>query len=247
MEPSILYEDSDMLVVDKPAGMVVNRASTVTAPTLEDWAASRLSAITSRSQGPRDPAIRVEFASRNGIVHRLDKDTSGVLVIAKHEAAFERLKQQFQDRTVAKQYIALVHGRMDAPVGTIHAPVGRLPWARTKFGVFAGGRDAKTLYEAKKGYRNPVTGKPLTLLTVKPHTGRTHQIRVHLRYINHPIVSDHLYGGRKQYQLDRQFCPRMFLHAEHLTCNQPTTGTLLTITSELAPDLQQVLSTLEVQ
>lgn len=225
MAPKIIFEDDSLLVIDKPAGVVVNRAESQKGETLEDWAAQK--------------GIAVE---RSGIVHRLDKDTSGILVIGKTPEAFENLKDQFKSREVVKKYLALVHGKVIPAEGTINAPIERNPFNRRHFGVFPGGREATTDY---KVYNNYNDYKNYTLLELTPHTGRTHQIRVHLKYINHPIVSDPIYGGRKNYQADLKFCPRLFLHATYLRIKHPQTGETLEFNSSLPSDLQAVVDSLQ--
>ncbi len=194
MIPQVVFEDDSILVVDKPAGLVVNRAETQKEETLEDWAADKF------------------------IVHRLDKDTSGLLIIAKTTEALENLQSQFKNRGVTKKYLALVHGVLEPEEGTINAPIERSPFNRKHFGVFPGGRAAET------GYKTICHAGEFSLLEVTPKTGRTHQIRVHLKYLGHPIVSDPIYGGRKNFQADKKFCPRLFLHAAYLKFNHPATG-----------------------
>ena len=229
MAPKIIFEDDNILVIDKPSGLVVNRADTTgQIETLQDWIDSKYSMFGEE-----------EFASRSGIVHRLDKDTSGILVIAKTPEAFTNLKNQFKGREVVKKYLALAHGKVEPSEGTINAPIERSPFNRMHFGVFPGGREAQTAYKTNKTYTS------YTLLELTPHTGRTHQIRVHLKYINHPIVSDPIYGGRKNYQADLKFCPRLFLHAAYLRIKHPVTGEVLEFNSPLPSDLDTVLKLLK--
>ncbi len=249
---SIIFEDEAFLVIEKPSGLVVNRADTTgKAETIQDWAEIHLSLRAGAKQSvikdeqriassftPRND-IEVEFLSRSGIVHRLDKDTSGLLVIAKTPGAFENLKNQFKERTTVKKYLALVHGAVEPPSGKINAPIARSPYNRMHFGIFPGGREAITEYRVIKLLSYKV--EKYSLLELIPHTGRTHQIRVHMKYINHPVVSDPIYGGRKNYQNDLEFCPRLFLHAFYLKLNHPLTGKVLEFESELAMDLNSVL------
>lgn len=202
-DPKIVFEDDDILVIDKPSGLVVNQAET--------WVGDKF------------------------IVHRLDKDTSGLLIIAKTLPALENLQTQFKNREVVKKYLALVHGKVEPAEGTINAPIERNPFNRKHFGIFPGGREAVTSYKSYKSY------KTYTLLELTPRTGRTHQIRVHLKYINHPIVSDPIYGGRKNLQADQQFCPRLFLHATYLKIKHPASGEVLEFASPLPPPLAKVL------
>lgn len=223
LSPKIIFENDDFLVIDKPYGITVNDAeSNKNQETIQKWINTR--------QNKGSTLVSTEFYEKSGIVHRLDKDTSGVLVIAKTEEAYLNLKSQFQNRTTVKKYFALVHGLVEPPTGTINAPIERNPFNRMQYGVFPGGREAITTYKSLTAF------KSLTLLEVTPKTGRTHQIRVHLKYINHPIVSDPIYGGRKQIREDLKFCPRLFLHAASLTILGQT------FESPLPDDLQNVLN-----
>lgn len=213
--PKIIYEDKSLLSLDKPSGWTVD--------TLRDWLKDNF-----------NYPISQEFELRSGIVHRLDKDTSGVILVAKDKDTFEKLQKEFAERQVKKTYIALVHGKLEPKEGTIDQPVGRLPWKRTKFGVWQGGRPAITKYKVEKYYDKE--GEHFSLLELYPQTGRTHQIRVHLKYLGHPIVSDPLYAGRKTNRQDRKWCPRLFLHAQNISINS------MTFKSELPKDLQSVLN-----
>ncbi|MEZ4518810.1 MAG: RluA family pseudouridine synthase [Chloroflexota bacterium] len=182
---------------------------------------------------------------RPGIVHRLDKDTSGIIIAAKHDRALWYLQRQFKQRTIAKRYIALVHGHIQPPEALIDAPIGRDPKHRKRMAVVTGKqkvgrggpftRPAQTRYSAHTYYDGP-----FTLLDCRPHTGRKHQIRVHLAYINYPIVGDTVYGRRK----DRANLDRHFLHAAELTFRRPSDGQEITVTAELPPDLQSFLDSL---
>lgn len=245
---TILLEDDYLLVIDKPSGVVVNRAESVKVQTVQDWMdetykisnlKNQISKITIENQ--TDPLV--EFISRSGVVHRLDKETSGVLLLSKNPEIFEKLKEQFKNRTVAKKYQALVHGRVEPEKASVDAPIGRLPWNRTRFGVFTGGREAQTDYEVLGHYESP-SKEPLTLLSLTPHTGRTHQIRVHMQYVGHPLVGDELYAGRKRSRDDREWCPRIFLHARELSFEHPVIGKRITVESQLPEELRTVLDTL---
>ncbi|MFH1833271.1 MAG: RluA family pseudouridine synthase [Candidatus Levyibacteriota bacterium] len=176
----------------------------------------------------------------------MDKETSGILIVAKTPIAFVNLQAQFKERKVKKIYIALVHGKVEPSVGEIVVPVGRLPWNRKRFGVIAGGREAKTKYRVLRtmNYELSKNKESLTLLELSPETGRTHQIRVHLKYINHPIFSDPLYGGRKVSRNDRKVLPRVFLHAAKISFFHPKTGELISFESELQKELSDFLKKL---
>ncbi|MBI3379239.1 RluA family pseudouridine synthase [Candidatus Gottesmanbacteria bacterium] len=239
MQIPIIFEDDSFLVIDKPAGVVVNKAESVKVETIQDWAEKKLKVKSEKLKVTEE----TDFYSRAGIVHRLDKDTSGLLIIAKNPQAFFTLQQQFKERQIAKKYKTLVHGNVVPGEGEIKASVGRLPWNRERFGVLPGGREAMTFYKSLKSLKSP-KGEILTLLEVTPHTGRTHQIRIHLKYLGHPVVSDSFYAGRKTFRWDVKFCPRLFLHAQYLKFSHPVSDKVLEFDSKLPQDLQDVLDTL---
>lgn len=227
------------MVIDKPSGVVVNRAQTNRGETIQDWIEKIRNKKEDRRKIEIKSEIDKEFESRSGIVHRLDKDTSGLLVIAKTPESFANLKNQFKNRETLKKYLALVHGKVEPAVGTVNAPIERNPFNRMHFGIFPGGREAVTDYKSYKNYNG------YTLLEVTPKTGRTHQIRVHLKHLGHPVVSDPIYGGRKQSKQDLTRCPRLFLHAAFLKIKHPATGASLEFESPLPADLQKVLDGLQ--
>ncbi len=233
MTPQIIFEDDYLLVVDKPAGMVVNKAETTRAgETVQEWVEKYLKLKAPISNDN-------DFYNRAGIVHRTDKETSGLLLIAKTPEAFANLQAQFKNRQVKKKYLALVHGKVIPEEGEINAPVGRLPWNRERFGVMPGGREAVTKYKVLSiKYK---AKEPLSLLEITPETGRTHQIRVHLKYLGFPIVGDSFYAGRKQARDDRKFCPRVFLHAGSLSFTHPVTNEKLEFSSDLPGELKKLL------
>ena len=231
MTPRIIYEDESILVVVKPSGWITNDATTTTTqPTIQNWLHLNLKFSINN------------FQFRNGIVHRLDKETSGILLVAKTVNAFEELQRQFKERLVSKTYIALVHGKTSHPAGVISEPVGRLPWRRDRFGVLAGGRDAITEYKSLSQYT--IYDIPYTLLELKPKTGRTHQIRIHLKHIGHPIVADEFYAGRKTARNDRKWCPRLFLHAGSISFIHPISKKKVSFKAELPTDLSTSLEQL---
>ena len=233
--PEIIFEDGYLLVLDKPPGWIVNDAETVkNQPTVQSWL---------RKNFHREAGYSFSQLLRSGIVHRLDKETSGVLLVAKTLDSFENLQRQFKERRVKKTYIALVHGLVEEKEGIIEASVGRLPWRRDRFGVLPGGREAKTGYKTMKQYDNKGLGK-FSLLGLYPETGRTHQIRIHLKYIDHPIVSDEFYAGRKTARNDRKWCPRLFLHAGEIEFIHPKSGKKVHFKSELLEDLKSALNSL---
>ncbi len=232
-DPKIIFEDESFFVVEKPSGWITDSAATTKGqPVIQEWVAENF-------QFPIN-----NFQFRNGIVHRLDKETSGLLLIAKTNAALEDLQRQFKDRLVHKTYVALVHGKVEPSEGIINEPVGRLPWRRDRFGVMAGGRDAVTEYSVISNFQLPISNENLTLLELKPKTGRTHQIRIHLKHLGFPIVSDEFYAGRKTARHDRKWCSRLFLHAGGITFLNPLSKKKMDFTSDLTPDLREVLEKL---
>ena len=246
MKLSIIYQDNDIVVVNKPAGMAVHKGVAEKGETLADWLAEKF---------PEMKMVGDEPELRPGIVHRLDKDTSGVLVAARNQKSFEFLKNQFQKREVVKKYLALVEGELknnlptgQAGNGVIDLPIGR---SRSDFrkklvsdnakGV---SREAITEYKVLERFgsvRHSMsnTGRPYTLVEAYPKTGRTHQIRVHFKAVGHPIVCDSLYGGK------RMTCPfglaRHFLHANFLEFVSPS-GAKLKLEADLPEDLEKVLA-----
>ncbi len=219
----ILYEDDQVAVVDKPAGMVVHPALGHTSGTLVNAVLARWPGIATFSE-----------PDRAGIVHRLDKETSGVILIAKTAEALEQLRAQFKTRAVKKHYIALVEGMPQTPEGLIDAPIGRDPQQRKRMAVSRDGREASTEYRVRETYAYH------SLLDVYPQSGRTHQIRVHLAFIGCPVVGDNVYGPRKQ----RIKMKRYFLHAAAITFIQPATGETLSVESPLPASLRNVLEKL---
>ena len=189
-----------------------------------------------------DYPLKGDREFRDGIVHRLDKETSGILLIAKTKEAFERLQAEFKGREVKKTYIALLHGKVTPTEGEISATVGRLPWRRDRFGVIPGGRESKSLYKVLNFYPGNNAGH--SLVEFHPQTGRTHQIRIHSKYIGHAIVADEFYAGRKTARNDRLWCPRLFLHASSIKFIHPETEKEIEFKSELPQDLSDVLTKL---
>lgn len=230
--PKIIFDDPNFFVVEKPSGWISNEAGTTTTqPVIQTW-------IKENYKYP----LNGSWEARDGLVHRLDKETSGLLLIAKNKEVFENLQSQFKERLVQKTYIALVHGRLNTMQGEINETVGRLPWRRDRFGILPGGREATTIYKVTDFYK--LEKDEFTLLELTPKTGRTHQIRIHLKHIGHPIVSDDFYAGRKTSKKDRKWCPRLFLHAGVITFIHPVTGKNVSFESQLPLDLRETLETL---
>ncbi len=231
--PQILHDTNDYFVVSKPAFWVVNDAATAHGnQTVQNWISNNF-----------DFPLAHDTAHRNGIVHRLDKETSGVLLIAKTYQAFEDLQNQFLERTTSKVYKALVHGKLLGG-GTVTMPIARSTKNRTKFGVSLIGREAETKFEVTHVYSKQ-KGDDYSELLLYPKTGRTHQIRVHMHYIHHPIVSDPLYLGKGLLLKDNEWCSRMFLHAFKLTFHDPSTRKEITVEAPLPDDLAQALRSMK--
>ena len=227
----VVYEDDSILVVSKPSGLVVNRSETWKGETLQGWLEDYLD------------LGGIGIGGRAGVVHRLDKGTSGLLVVAKTEEAFDSLQAQFKDRGVKKRYLALAYGAVSPKGGIIDAPLSRNPRHRRKMAVVEGGRAAITHFEVKRYLKQ---GKqPLTFLEVAPKTGRTHQIRAHLAAFGNPLVGDILYGGRRRGRQGQEWCPRLFLHASYLGFRHPGTAHWVEFESGLPSELADVLGRLE--
>ena len=232
IELPIVYQDSDVAVVDKPAGMVVHPAAGHDSGTLVNALLHHV-----------DDLSGIGGEKRPGIVHRLDRGTSGLMVVAKHDAAHQELSRQFHDREVEKEYVALVWGEVQAG-RRIEDPIGRDPNDRKRMSNRAR-RSREAVTRIVRVYHvNPA----LSLAQIAIHTGRTHQIRVHLSGIGHPIVGDALYGGvRRRVQADIRDVGKLtrpFLHASKLAFTHPTDGRRMTFESELPPDLKSVLDAL---
>ena len=236
LDLEILHEDKDCLVINKPVGMVVHPGDggTYLTGTVANAVMSKVDA------GVGEPM-------RPGIVHRLDKDTSGILLIAKTQEAYENFVDQFKTRKVEKHYLALVWGQMEHVEGIIDSPMGRSVNDRKKMAVSRQGKPAITQYKVKK-LCELADEKLVSLLDVEIFTGRTHQIRVHMAAIDHPVVMDDIYGDRRRnkkffeaYRLRRQF-----LHAWKLSFVSPSSGEKLNITAEIPEDLETILSSLQV-
>jgi 23S rRNA pseudouridine1911/1915/1917 synthase len=224
----ILYEDEYLAVLSKPAGLVVHPAPGHADGTLVN------ALLYSMEDLPG-----VGGVARPGIVHRLDRDTSGLMVIAKNDEAMARLQEMVKERELKRIYLALVHGVPQTRYGTIEAPIGRDPWNRKKMAVRAeGSRAAVTRFEVLKQF------KQASLLQVELITGRTHQIRVHMAYIGHPVVGDPKYGV--QGQLERELgLERQFLHAHRVSFTHPLSGLEMTFEDALPADLEEALLKLE--
>jgi 23S rRNA pseudouridine1911/1915/1917 synthase len=272
----VLFEDQDIVVIAKPGGMVTNRARSLSSPTLQDWFDSYVQGTSFPNDWqkllPEDFSDEYGtpeeiFSERQGMVHRLDKDTSGVMVFAKHPGSLLNLLTQFRTRGVQKEYVALVHGKFRVEQGMISAPLARSRTNRQKFAIDIEGRAAVTQYSTEKTFEGfewkelsekageaAVTIKKearlynagFSLVRCLPKTGRTHQIRVHLAHEQHPIVGDEKYVGRRRTKIDPLWCPRQFLHAAALEFTHPRTQERVRFVAELPEDLKQVIGFLAV-
>ncbi|HSF48886.1 MAG TPA: 23S rRNA pseudouridine(1911/1915/1917) synthase RluD [Burkholderiales bacterium] len=224
----VVFEDASLIVIDKPAGLVVHPGS-------GNWESTLLNALLYRAP---------ELASlpRAGIVHRLDKDTSGLLVVARTEAARASLSSQLAERTIKREYLALVHGEV-AGSGIVEGAIGRHPTARTRMTVLARGKPARTHYSVRARFAG------CTIVALELESGRTHQIRVHMQSIGHPVVGDPVYGGKPRAQSAHVRAalaafPRQALHAERLSITHPATGERLIWRSLLPKDMRELIAAL---
>src|SRR4030042_2637565 len=254
MKLKIIFEDSQILIVDKPTRLVVNRSETIREETLQDQLSEHFNLENDLGIG-----------DRAGIVHRLDRETSGLLIVAKTQKDFDFMQKQFKDRNVAKEYVALVHGLVKDESGSIVGDIGRIG-KFGKFGVTVNGREARSDFEVVSRFSfkkdklerllhssgNLLLSKPrinylkqnaifYTLLRLFPKTGRTHQVRVHLKSIGHPVVSDLIYTPKKLIKFDINWCPRLFLHAQTLEFFHPKTKKKVRFTSDLPKDLKDAI------
>jgi 23S rRNA pseudouridine1911/1915/1917 synthase len=223
----ILYEDEDLAVIYKPAGIVVHPAPGHLDDTLVHGLLLKLRSLSG-----------VGGELRPGIVHRLDKDTSGVMLVAKNDFAHKKLTQDFKERRVEKEYLAIVYGKLTQKEGTLDFPIGRHPVQRKKMAVLKEGRQAITKYKVLRLF------KKATLVLAKPLTGRTHQLRVHFSHIGHPILGDPIYGGLKP---DVPRPERLMLHAYRISFEHPRTGAHLTFTKDPPEDFERYLKLLETE
>ncbi len=219
----IIYENDDLLVIDKPAGMIVH-------PAAGNWSGTLVNAILAHCPD----LAGIKGSLRPGIVHRLDKDTSGLIVAAKNDAAQLSLSKQIKNREVVKVYLALINGQLSPREGAIEGPIGRHPKDRKKMAIVSDGREARTQYKVVE------YAKEYTLLEVRLETGRTHQIRVHLSSIGYPVAGDSTYGGKSS------LIKRQFLHAHRLGFCMPTDGEYVEFKSDLPDELQEVLNELNL-
>lgn len=276
LEPEVIWHDDHLVVISKPAGMVSMKGQTVIGRTVQDWFSDWMQdrpsefATSWQQWMPEDFSDEFGtpdqiFSQRGGVVHRLDKDTSGVLLLARHPASLVALLRLFKERLVQKEYICLVHGKFQIKTGTFSGPIGRASYNRVRFAVQADGRPAVTKYQVEADWSSLDVPKVVAVAEAEqrevgvhfkkraqiyqgfsqvrcwPKTGRTHQIRVHLAAAQHPLVGDSLYTGKKRQQLDKVWCPRQFLHAAVLEFTHPVTRKEIRVSAPLPVDLSTAL------
>jgi len=223
----IIYEDKDLIVLSKPAGMVVHPSPGHSAKTIVNALLFHTKFLS-----------KIGGALRPGIVHRLDKQTSGLMIVAKNDDTHKNLSEQFKKRSIKKTYLALVKGRIKEDEGKINAPIGRSRKNRKRMSVIPTGKEAITEFKVLKRFKN------FTLIEVKPITGRTHQIRIHLSYIGNPVFGDILYGRKREIEKELRL-NRQFLHALKLEFKHPKDGKNVSLEDVLPAELKDVLSILE--
>lgn len=226
-----IYEDNDILVLDKPSGVVVNRSSTYAGQTVQDFVEDQIDFTESDEDS--------EFKSRSGVVHRLDKDTSGILLVAKNPDSFVKIQKQFKDRVVKKQYHAIVNGKSPTGKFEIDAPIGRNPKDRLSMAVVVGGKEARTDFDFVKHFL--VTDMWFSYITAFPYTGRTHQIRVHLAALNLSIVGDPIYCSKARLRASENAFNRMMLHALSIEFTHPRTEQRVTFEAPLPEEFKKLI------
>lgn len=226
-----IFEDTEILVLDKPSGVVVNRSNTYAGQTVQDFVEDQIDFTESDEDS--------EFKSRSGVVHRLDKDTSGILLVAKNSESFANIQKQFKERTVKKQYHAIVNGKSPTGKFEIDAPIGRNPKDRLSMAVVVGGKEARTDFDFVKHFE--VDGIWFSYVTAFPYTGRTHQIRVHLAALNLPIVGDPIYCSKAKLEASKNAFNRMMLHALSIEFTHPQTGKRVTFEASLSEEFKKFI------
>jgi len=212
----IVYQDDFIIVLNKPSGLTVNRSITQKDGTLQDYVESKFDFLSKAKA-----SIDSEFVSRSGIVHRLDKDTSGLILVAKDPKSFVNLQSQFREREIVKDYLAVVVGKMSEDNMNVAAPIQRNPQKRMTYAVVAKGKPAETRIARIKELK--LEDSIFTLVTASPKTGRTHQIRVHLFALNIPVACDRVYSSKKQFELSSLYFNRLMLHAYKISFIHPKT------------------------
>jgi 23S rRNA pseudouridine1911/1915/1917 synthase len=225
LEPKIIFEDEFLVALDKPSGLVVNRSNTHSGVTLQDFVEEQIDM--------EDETEVTDFTARSGILHRLDKDTSGVILMAKDPDTFTNILAQFKNREISKEYKAIVLGTLSENIIDIDAGIKRNPRFSFKYAISPEGRESQTHIEKVKEIN--IENNLYTAVTVRPKTGRTHQIRVHCAALNHPVACDEIYCTRKEYEKSSVNFARLMLHAMAIELTHPKTGGKLLLKSVL-PD-----------
>ena len=229
-----IFEDNEILVLDKPSGVVVNRSNTYAGQTVQDFVEDQIDFTESDEDS--------EFKSRSGVVHRLDKDTSGILLVAKNPDSFVKIQKQFKERTVKKQYHAIVNGKSPTGKFEIDAPIGRNPKDRLSMAAVMGGKEARTDFDFVKHFQvNSSEGTWFSYVMAFPYTGRTHQIRVHLAALNLPIVGDPIYCTRAKLEASSNAFNRMMLHALSIQFTHPQTEERVTFEASLPEEFKKYI------
>ncbi len=238
MEIKKLFDDEAVMVLDKPAGVVVNKAQTVPGETIQDWFVDNYGEILEMY---RDDDV---FMKRLGMVHRLDKETSGCLLWALEPKVLKDLMAQFKNREIEKEYIALLHGELRPAKGTMRLPITRDLDNRHKRTVSFEGKQAQTSWQVVKRFAGE--DYKYSLVRVRPKTGRTHQIRVHMAHLGHPVVADSLYLNDKRYKNDSKKLDRQFLHAYKIGFRHPLSNEQIVVESKLSEKLKSFVDKLEL-
>ena len=239
----VLYENENLLVVNKPVGLIVDRSDTHDQYTLQDWVEENIDLSKETQEPQKAGGYPSGFFSRSGIVHRLDKDTSGVIITAKNQRTFDFLQKQFQKREVGKKYAAIVYGHLkdidENQLFTVNAPIARNPGNREKFAIVDGGKEAVTEFKIIKKIKEK--DDLYSVMECYPKTGRTHQIRVHLAALGNPVVGDKLYSGKTRFKKNRRRFPRQLLHASEITFKDPKDKKMITVKSDIPADIANML------
>lgn len=239
----IIFEDNDLLVVNKPAGLIVNNSHTSGSDTLQNIVSENITFEEMSGEIDAEEEIyESEFKQRGGIIHRLDKDTSGIILIGKNEPAFNRMQKQFKERSVEKEYLAIVLGLVEEEKFEINAPIKRNPNNRTKYAIVRDGKEAMTSFEKIRYFTDNNQNK-YTVLKAYPKTGRTHQIRVHLSALGFPIAGDKMYSTRHQLENTNHF-GRLMLHARSIRFNHPSSNTEMYLKADIPREFLPYLENL---
>lgn len=243
MEIETVYETDDYLVLNKPVGVVVNRAESIKTETIQDWVETQ-----SWYQSSLATDMDSVYVSRSGVCHRLDKETSGCLLVAKNPKTLYYFLSMFEHRKIKKEYVALVHGRVEPREGEVVLPLKRSLFDREKWMVNYDGKKAISSWQVEKYFKyetdNELWKNSLTLLKIGLKTGRTHQIRVHFSFLGWPLFADEKYLSDKWSKIDRNELSHHFLHARYLAFADPKTNSLVELDSKLPDDCQDLLNKL---